>query len=334
MMGSRNEEHPVAVFGSPEEVAQFLHEGDHFLVVSHVSPDGDAVSSVSAMGYILRAMNKSYTLINEGEIPQKLLFLLGEQPIVHAEKQVPSLTFEWIICLDCASLERIGTVSRWFAPSYQLLNIDHHATNQGYGTHRYVNVHAAATAQVLYDLLTALRMPMTTEMATTLYAGLLTDTGGFRYGNTNARVLEIAHQLVSHGVNAHALAQQLLEKMSPAQMLLLKEAIATLTFGVAQRVAWIVISLAMLKRVVAQDEHTEGLVNFARNVDGVEVGMLFKQKSDLEVKVSFRSAGRINVAHIAQYFGGGGHVLAAGCTVYGSLETVVQDVTAYVETYV
>ncbi|HZG57324.1 bifunctional oligoribonuclease/PAP phosphatase NrnA [Paenibacillus sp.] len=306
--------------------AAFLRENDDFLVVSHLSPDGDAIGSTGAIGFLLRALGKTYTLANEGRTPDKYAGLLGDQSIVDFGKAPLLRRFEAVIAVDCADFARIGAVHTVFAEGRKLLNIDHHPTNDDYGTHNLVKPSAAATVEIIFELAETLGVPWSKPLATCIYAGLLTDTGGFRYSNTTPQVLSIAERMLRLGVDGAGLAERLLETMSYPQVLLLKAALSSLQFTPDRRVGWVSVSRETLAGVGAADEDTEGLVNLPRNVDGVEVGILFKEKTDGIVKVSLRSSGRVDVAALAKTFGGGGHVRAAGCTINGTLDEAIRRV--------
>lgn len=306
------------------EAAAYMREGDDFLVVSHLSPDGDAISSTSAVGLLLQSLGKSYTLINEGRTPEKYAGLLAGQPIVDYSSQPPDRRYRYIISVDCADFARIGEVHKAFEADAQLLNIDHHPTNDAFGTLSLIKPHAAATVEIIFELAEELGVAWSKPLATCIYAGLLTDTGGFRYSNTTPEVMAVAERMLRYGAEGASLAEQLLETMTYPQVMLLKEALSTLSFSEDRRIAWISVSSDMLSRIGAAEEDSEGLVNIPRNVAGVEVGMLFKQKAPGTVKASLRSGGKVDVSKLAQAFGGGGHVRAAGCTINGTLDEAVR----------
>lgn len=306
--------------------ADFIRENDDFLVVSHMQPDGDAAGSTFGVAWMLHAMNKRFTLINEGRMPEKFMFMSGSFGIIDYEKDRPNRKFGKVISVDCADFERIGKVKDCFEPDALLLNIDHHATNDLFGAVNVVRAEAAATVEVLYDLAAELGVSVGTEWNVCIYAGLLTDTGGFRYSNTSPKVLQIAADLLNRGVQGHELAERLLETMTYGQVSLLKKSLNTLSFAYEKRIAWLSVTLEDLRSSEADSEDMDGLVNYARNVEGVEIGMLFKEKQPGVVKVSFRSGGQANVAELAQRFGGGGHVRAAGCTIHGTLEDAIERV--------
>lgn len=294
--------------------AAFMREHNDFLVVSHIQPDGDAIGSTLATGWMLEQLGKSYTMMNEGPVPSRLRSLWGCERIIGCGDEAPQRRFRYVIAVDCADLARLGPARAWLTEDYQMLNIDHHATNDGYGAVNVVVPDAAATAEILFALHAQLQLPLEREVAEALYTGLLTDTGGFRYANTSPQVMEIASRLLHAGVNGAALAELLLERMSMGQMRMLQRGLSRLQFSEDLRLGWLWVSSEDLAETGAAPEDLEGLVNYPRNIDGVEAGILFKAIGAQKVKVSLRSSGRVNVAEIARQLGGGGHARAAGVT--------------------
>ncbi|MFD0587538.1 bifunctional oligoribonuclease/PAP phosphatase NrnA [Paenibacillus sp. GCM10027627] len=303
-----------------DEALDFLKDNASFLVVSHVQPDGDAISSTVAAAWLLEKMGKTATLINESELPSRLSYLKGFEGILSLKNGRPELQFDAVIAVDCADFRRIGEVSALFPEGCKLLNIDHHPTNNDFGTVNLIKSDAAATVEILYDLILKAGFTPDLDCATAIYTGLLTDTGGFRYSNTSPRVMEIAARLLDTGVSGSQLADHLLEKMTLAKLKLLQLALNRLTFSEDCKIGWVFIGKNDLSDCGAVPEDLEGIVNYALNVDGVEVGILFKETSDGGVKASLRSAGKADVAAIAQSLGGGGHVRAAGCRIDGPLQ--------------
>lgn len=308
---------PVSYKEKLEAALSFMRDGDQYLVVSHVQPDGDAISSTVVTDWILRQLGKRTVLINEGAVPSRLAYMKSASSIVNYSEETASQTFDRIIAVDCADFRRIGLVSQWFAEDAQLLNIDHHPTNDAFGTSNLIRTDAAATVEILYDLIEHAGLELDLEAATAVYTGLITDTGGFRYSNTTPRVMHIASTMLALGVSGHELADHLLERMTKAQLLLLQRGLNRLSFSDDNRIAWLYVPYSDMLDTGATGEDLEGLVNYARNVEGVEVGALFKETENGQVKVSLRSSGKADVAAIAQSFGGGGHVRAAGCRLDG-----------------
>ncbi len=313
-----------------KEAAAFIRDRDDFLIVSHVQPDGDAISSTVTIAWMLEKLGKRYTMLNEGAVPSRLRFLWKSSDI-HAmdnndqpEGNSPVRQYRNVICVDCADYARVGRTEAWFAPDAELLNIDHHPTNNGFGRVNLMKFQAAATAEILFELLDELGMEPDADVATAIYTGLLTDTGGFRYSSTSPLVMAMASRLLQAGANGPELAEHLLERMTPGQLRILQRGLSRLELSEDERIAWLWVTSEDLEETGATNEDLEGLVNYPRNIEGVEVGLLFKQNGEQSVKVSMRSAGKVNVAEVAQRFGGGGHVRAAGCRFTDPLPEVIR----------
>ncbi len=301
---------------------QFIEQHDDFLVVAHVQPDGDAVSSTLAVGWLLSRLGKTFTMINEGPIPQRMTYMEGSEQILDMSLTERTRTYGNVICVDCADFKRVGLVSEWMEEGANMLNIDHHPTNDEYGTQTLIKADAAATAEILYDLVKLFDLGWDRNIAEMLYTGILTDTGGFRYSSTSPKVMQIASHLLELGVNGPDLADSLLEQLTKPQFDVLTLSLATLQMSENGKVAWVHVTPEHMVQAQASNEDLEGIVNYPRNIQGVEVGVLFKVINENAVKASMRSAGKVDVAAIAAEFGGGGHVRAAGCRLEGTLEQV------------
>lgn len=308
-----------------EEAVAFIKRYDSFLVVAHEQPDGDALSSCAAMTWLLEQFNKKVVITNESELPKRLSYLYHYESIKQYEEEM-ELAFDAVIALDCADYLRLGRVRHIFVQDETpILNIDHHATNTGFGTHNVVRSNAAATVEILYDLIKHSGLTPSLECANALYTGLLTDTGGFRYSNTSPDVMAMASELLTLGVSGYELADHLLEKMTYGKLKLLQTILARISFSEDHRIGWVSVMRNDLTDCGAIQEDLEGIVNYILNVDGVEVGILFKESDTGLVKASIRSAGRVDVSAIAQQFGGGGHVRAAGCKLCEDMEQSIQE---------
>ncbi len=312
--------------------SDFIENHDDFLVVSHVQADGDAVSSTCAVGWLLQYFDKKFIMINEDELPTKFKYLWGYSHIINYRKSpISNKKYKYVIAVDCADYSRIGKVSELFHEEAQILNIDHHPTNDRYGVINFVKDDAAATVQLLFNLIQHMNITLDLDIANCLYTGLLTDTGGFRYANTTPKVMEMAANLLNQGVNANKMAEELLERLTISHIQLLQKALNSLSFSKDNKICWVSISLEDMNFFEASSDDLEGIVNYPRNIEGVEVGVFLKELKDRQVKVSFRSLGNVNVAQLAQTFGGGGHVLASGATIDGSMEEVTSLVVQAIE---
>ncbi|MCL6603044.1 MAG: bifunctional oligoribonuclease/PAP phosphatase NrnA [Paenibacillus sp.] len=318
---------------SLQQTRKFLLEHDDYLVVSHVQPDGDAVSSTLAVGWLLSCLGKKYTMINEGPIPTRMEYLWHADEIVNMSIAEPLPPYSNVICVDCADFQRVGKTQRYFAEDALIVNIDHHPTNNGYGSVTLIKPDAAATAEILFDLLKTFEVEWNIDIATAIYTGLLTDTGGFRYSNTSSKVMSAVSELLALGVNGPELAETLLEEMTLAQVKVLNRALNTLQLSSEGDIAWLHVTPQDMIDCGAANEDLEGIVNYPRNIRGVEVGILFKVIHDGAVKVSLRSAGKVDVAALAQTFGGGGHTRAAGARIEAPLEQVIPQILEEVRRY-
>ncbi|MDI3257270.1 MAG: bifunctional oligoribonuclease/PAP phosphatase NrnA [Kyrpidia sp.] len=308
--------------------AAFLRENDGFLLLTHVHPDGDALGSVLGMASILQKMGKRVVIAHEEEMPERFAYLPGIDRVV----RVSELTgrFAVGISLDCADRRRLGRAAEALMPEARLLNIDHHATNDRFGAENLVDSGASATCQIVCRLAGLLEIPLRGDTAVCLYTGLFTDTGGFRYGNTTADVLRLAAEMIDGGLDPYPIALQAVETVTEKQLRLLSAALAGLRTAAEGRAAYITVTRNLLEETGTTVEDTQELVNYARNLAGVEVGLMFREEGENEVKVSLRSKHRVDVSGIAAQFGGGGHPRAAGCTVEGPLRQVIDRVMGVV----
>ncbi|MCM3078939.1 MULTISPECIES: bifunctional oligoribonuclease/PAP phosphatase NrnA [Brevibacillus] len=309
-----------------KEAALFMQEHDRFLVLSHVNPDGDATGSALGVCLMLEKLGKEYIVVNEGETPAKFSFLPRFDLLRNLSEESLDDTFGAVIAVDCADESRMGDVRSLFASGAVLLNIDHHPTNDGFGTVNLIRTDAAATAEILYDVAIAAGVSFDEELALCVYTGLLTDTGGFRYSNTSPRVMEIASKLLHYGVKPGDVAERCLEEITFAHVKILRRALQTLTLSHQNLVASITVRPEDFVQENAAREDAGGLVNYCRNIEGVEVGVSFVESEPGVIKVSMRARDRVDVSAIAKHFGGGGHAKAAGCTMRGNLADVQSKV--------
>lgn len=308
-----------------QKATNFVKAYDVFLVVSHVQPDGDAIGSTLAVAHALKQLGKRYVLTNDSSVPEKYQFLEMAEEILPWE-EAKKHSFDAVISVDVADRERLGGVQQVFERQTPLLNIDHHPTNDRFGDVNVVLDDRAATAEVLYEWITHMQLKWNRSFAEAVYTGVMTDTGGFRYPNTTPRVMKLAAHLLEYGVVPSDIANRVFENISRAKLHLLKEALSSLTLSSDGQIAWLTVTAAQMKRAGAKEEDVGGMVNFARNVEGVEVGILFKEVDDGGVKVSWRSREKLDVGRLAQELGGGGHARAAGCYMEGALADVQKTV--------
>ncbi|MBI4364153.1 MAG: bifunctional oligoribonuclease/PAP phosphatase NrnA [Candidatus Latescibacteria bacterium] len=299
----------------------FVARHREFLVSSHVDPDGDALGSCLGLAHALRRIGKTADVVLDQLLPAALRFLPGAESVRSAAEV--SRRYEAAFILDCASLERTGAVAgRCLAPGAEVAVIDHHWGNESFGDPRLVNPEASATAELVYELIESLDIPISEETAECLYAGILSDTGGFRYANTSPRSLRIAARLVERGARAARVAEALYATRTAPSLRILGLALASLETRSGGAVGAMTISREMFARAGATPEDADGIVQYAKSLAGARVGVLIQEVGAQDIRASLRSDGTVDVNEVASRFGGGGHRNAAGLRVRGDLEEV------------
>ena len=302
----------------------FLADRDEFLVTAHIDPDGDAVGSCLALALALRDMGKTPEVVFDSPLPATLRFLPGASTILLPDQVRKK--FDSAFVLDSSSLDRTGSVpERCLNPGAKIAVIDHHWGNDGFGDIRLVNPEASATAELVYDVIEFLRIPISPEIAEGLYAGILSDTGGFRYANTSSRTLRVAARLVERGARAPLVADALYATKTAPSLRILGLALASLETRSGGRIGAMTISRDMFEQAGATPEDADGIVQYAKALAGARVGMLVQEVAPNEIRASLRSDGTVDVNQVASLFGGGGHRNAAGLRVRGDLQRVRND---------
>jgi phosphoesterase RecJ-like protein len=313
-----------------QEFQRIITSNTHFLISCHVHPDGDAIGSLLSLGTILINLGKKVKLVCSDGIPSVYYFLEGSATIaLHPEL---TETPEVLICVDCAERERVALpLDTWDRPDLVIVNIDHHITNAGFGHLNIIDSSAAATGEIILHLVKELQLPLNYQIALDLYTAIATDTGFFRYANTSGATLESCSYLVNtFQIEPAKVAEQVHEQKSYNSIRLLGEVLSTLTLGLDGKVAWAKLDQQMLTKYPVENEETESYVNYARSIEGVEIGILFKELRPNEIKLSWRSTSAVDVSKLATYFGGGGHARAAGCNLTGTMPEVVNQVLRFV----
>jgi phosphoesterase RecJ-like protein len=315
---------PPAVNTSFAEIARVLREAQTIVVMSHVRPDGDALGSELALGVSLRELGKDVTIWNEDGMLEKYSFMPASE-LVQRPPAEPQ-QFDLAVALDTAVQNRLGTAGE-VVRADRWINIDHHPTNPRYGDLVYIDPTAPATGQILFELLSSTGLPMNQAIAENLFVAISTDTGSFQYPNTTARTFEIGAELLKCGVNVGRVSQLLYESFPRRRVELLRELLGTMRFNADGRVASFSLSLETTRSLGVKAEDNEGLIDHLRAIEGVVVAVFFEELLEGKVRVSMRSKSEAaDVAAICQRFGGGGHKLAAGARVRGSLGEVEQRV--------
>lgn len=307
------------------DIALAIRRSENVLICGHIIPDGDCLGSILALGLSLEALGKKVVMAGPDPIPGIYEFLPGAGRFQTGPP--PDGNYDTLIILDCSTPERLGRgYQDLLAKQTVIINIDHHVGNCILGTYCYIDTDAAAVGEIIFDLLKFMQVNISFEAAINLYTAIVTDTGSFQYDNVTPGTHRRAAALLELGVQGFQINVALHEERPKAALVLLGEALHTLTIAPGGKVCWMTVTQEMLKKAGAVDEHTEGLINYCRSIKGVEVGLLFREVLKGTYKVSLRSK-NIDVNQLAAQFGGGGHTKAAGCVLKGNLKDVQAQVT-------
>ena len=291
------------------------------LVVTHISPDGDAIGSLLGFGLAVRELGKEVVLASTDGVPDMFRFLPSAAEITTD----PQGEFDLVVVVDVADMGRMGRVGQGLTrrPDIQF---DHHITNPGYAEVNFVDPLSASTAELVTELLPALGLPLTRPVAECLLTGLVTDTLGFRTTNTTPKTLGLAQTLMQAGAVLHTLYDQALFKRSYSAVRLWAEGLARMKYK--NRIVWALLPLEARQAAGYQGNGDADLINVLTSVREAEIAVIFVERGDGKIKISWRSHLGINVATIAASFGGGGHAQAAGAEIEGSIEEVEATVLA------
>jgi phosphoesterase RecJ-like protein len=309
-----------------DEVLKHIESRRRFLLTSHARPDGDAIGSALACGEILRAMGKQADVVLRDGVPRIYQPLPFADQVVQAERV--NGEYEAAIVLECDSIQRtrLAGLERQF-----LISIDHHLSGRPFAHVNWIDAKAVATGEMVYKLAREAGVKITPEIATCLYTAVLTDTGSFMFEGTNAHTFELAGELVLAGAHPAKCARNIYFGHSTAKMRLLGAALSNLHRE--GPLAWIWVTREQMDRFGAKEEDCEGLVNYALSIQDVEVAAFFRELPDGRFRVSLRSKGQLNVAAVAEKFGGGGHECASGCSLEGPLAVAVNNIMSQLRTH-
>ena len=317
-------------------IAAVLKPGLRVALTTHVNADGDGVGSEVALWHLLQARGLRPVIANATGIPDRFDFLVpsGADGSDRAGREIARA--DVIVVLDISDLGRIGDLAGAVRDrQVPVVCIDHHVSP---GTlpagPRLVAPEATATAELVFDLASALGWPLNRESARALYVGILTDTGGFRFSNTSARALRVAAALLERGVDPEGIYESVYASAPEGRVRLTAEVLQTLVVEPEAGLAWVTVPPDALDRHDATADDLDGIVEFPRSIAGVRLALLFRQIANGRIKVSFRSMGAVDVADLAHQFGGGGHKKAAGASFEGTMADVQTQVLAAARAYV
>ena len=294
-----------------------------FLITTHVYPDGDAIGSQIALCILLKRIGKEVELINAFPLPARYKFLPNSRLIKH---NVTLPYSELAFVLDVGSKSRLGNMRDHINNIKTVINIDHHLGNDRFGIINWIDSHMSSVGEQVFHLYKCMKLEIRKPEAICLYTAIVTDTGSFQYANTSVETHSAVSELLKTGIDHTEICNQIYHNIPISKIKLLQLALGTLSFDAKGKIGYMFITSDMYTKACATEEDSEEIVEYARNVKGVEVGILFKEHSQGNIKISFRSRSKIDVREIASKFGGGGHHNAAACMINGELNTVLKKV--------
>ncbi len=317
-----------------DQIVRHLKSSRRVFLASHTQPDGDAIGSLLALGLSLERLNIRTALYNESLIPAVYRFLPGVAAITrHFDSQAD---FDTAVILDCGSLKRIGAAAAAANKIPVIINVDHHVTNTGFGHFQLIDTSACSTAEIVHRLIKQLATPIDKAVATAIYTGILTDTGSFRFANTNSAAFSICDEMVRRGVTPSEVAQHVYGTYSMGRIKLLNLALDSIEISTNGKLSLMTLTRQMLRETNTLPEDADGIINYAKRIQDVRVAVLIQENGNGEspsngsgrFHVSLRSDGTVDVAAIAAAFGGGGHCNAAGFNIeadMGELKSKIFD---------
>lgn len=295
-----------------DECAAHLKNADNIWILMHKSPDGDAIGCGYALAYALRAAGKNVMPVCSDEIPEKYGYITNGLSAQDFEPQ-------YIVTVDLADTQLFGDKLIQYKDKVDMC-IDHHGSNTGYAKYGIVDAGAGACTQIVKKVINAMHIPIDRNIANAIFTGIVTDTGCFKYSNASIESYMMAAEMIECGADGFFINKLMFDTKSRARLEIERLALNSLKYHCDGQVAVIFITGEMLAKSGAEDSDTEGIAGMPRQIEGVKIGITFKEKETGTFKISMRSSGDIDVSEICRQFGGGGHKAAAGCTVKGNIE--------------
>ena len=302
-------------------ICQKILESQRIVVTSHLRPDGDSICTGLALAFIGELLGKEVEIINRDKTP----FPLNNIPDIEKIQigQIPAQGFDLVILLECANVSRSGQEN---LNNYFKINIDHHHSNDYYADINWVEPEASAVAEMIYTLGEKLNIQFTPNIANHLYCAIVSDTGSFQFSNTSSRSFEVCHELIDHGASSTQIAELLFNNNSPEKIKLLGHVLSTLQMNKKGNIATITMFNENLDSLHLKEVDTEDIITLTRSIKGVQMVLFFKEIEKDTFRVSLRSKGKTNAAYVAENFGGGGHLHAAGFTVTGEYTKLLKEI--------
>jgi bifunctional oligoribonuclease and PAP phosphatase NrnA len=298
-------------------ILDLLRTEDRFLVMSHTNPDGDALGSTAAVGWLLQALGKTYWLYNASPLPERFSWLRFPHPL---SQKSPDWEPHWHILLDCGDARRVGPDMAQRLPQDRIVNIDHHISNAGFGALNLVEPRRSSVGEIIGYLAKDLGIVPSGPLGEAIYLAMVTDTGSFTYENTGPGALELAAEIVRQGLNLGEFNTRLQNQWRISRIRLMGEVLRTAKLFSNGQIGLVAISKAIRDKHQASIEDCDDLVDLIRRVKGVRIAASLREDEDRKIKFSLRSSGETDVESIASSVGGGGHKNASGGEFHTTLD--------------
>jgi len=307
-------------------ISKKIIESERIAITSHLRPDGDSICTSLALSFMGELLGKEVAIINRDNTP----FPFNNFPDIEKIQigKIAPQHFDMIIFLECANVSRSGQDN---LDNYFKVNIDHHHSNDYYADINWVNPDASAVGEMIYELGEKLNIQFTPQIANLLYSAIVSDTGSFQFSNTTAKSFGVCHKLVTHGADPIKVSDLLFNNNLPEKIKLLGQVLSTLQMNKKGNIAVITMFKQDLRSLNLREIDTEDITTIARSIKGLELVLFFKEMEKDTFRISIRSKDTANAALVAEKFGGGGHLHAAGFTVTGKYEKLLKEIPEKVD---
>lgn len=308
------------------QTAKLLMAKDNIYILCHQSPDGDTLGSAMALYLALKKLNKKSKILCNDVIPQKYDYIFGSL-------EIDDFSPEYIVAVDVADIGLLGKELSKIIKKVDLC-IDHHGSNTKYAQNLFLNPHAAATTEIIYNLLVSMNINIDNQIAECIYTGLSTDTGCFKYTNVTPKTHRVAAYMIEAGARAAMINKIMFDTKTKEKLKLEQMVLNNIEFYFDYRCAVICVTNEMINVSKATESDMDGISSLPRQIEGVMIGVTIREKNDNEFKISVRTGPEIDASKICANFEGGGHPAAAGCLIKDDLSTVKQKLLAVIENYI
>jgi len=311
---------PPTDFTIVDEILSTLREGHSFLLSGHQNPDGDVIGSELAMASLIRRLDprKKVDILNCGPVPKSVAFLPGADQIGNVKKVEGK--YDVVMVFECSGADRMGGIIDFESQAVRVINVDHHLHNPNFGHINFVEPTTSSTGELIYKIIERSGLEVDLDEAVCMFTAMVTDTGWFRYGNTNEQTLQIASRLLAAGVPVADLSERVYLSKTETALRLLAWVLSNMTLHFDKRVALLTIPEQTFKDLGARPDDLEEVVNQGLQIESVVASVLLKERKGVGVKASIRSKGDWDINKVARVFGGGGHKNASGCQVNQELD--------------